>query len=225
MFSDNYLFALIRQSDFMSALVLLVLLCMSIMCWTLAIHLWLTNKRRQKQFAECIDALRQCDTVDHIMQYSVQFHATAPGFILSRAVHVLRSLAHHDAAGKLFVKKDDVFAVSDVLEQSLHDAMLKEERFLPIFSVCATVAPLIGLFGTVWGLIHSFVRISQQQSADIVTVAPGIAEALIATLAGLVVAIPALLMYSYMTGKTRFAENQMIAVIDRINWIISRSAH
>ncbi len=168
--------------------------------------------------------MRQCDTVDHIMQYSVQFHATAPGFIIARGVHALRSVAQHDATGKLIVCKKDVVAVADILEQALHEAMLQEEQYLPVFSVSATVAPLIGLFGTVWGLIHSFMRISQQQSADIVTVAPGIAEALVATLTGLIVAIPALFMYSYITSKVRFAENQMISLIDRMNWVINRSA-
>lgn len=225
MFSGNYLFALIRQSDAMSIFVLLSLFGMSLLCWTLFFHKWLVMRKRQKQFRDSIEAMRQCDTIDQMMQFAVQFHTTAPGLIMARGVHALRSVVTHDAHGKTLVREQDVALVSEVLEQALHDMMLQEEQFLPVFSVSATVAPLIGLFGTVWGLIHSFVRISQMQSADIVTVAPGIAEALIATLAGLIVAIPALFMYSYLTNRVRYSENQMISLIDRMNWIINRSAH
>ena len=72
-----------------------------------------------------------------------------------------------------------------------------------MLSVSAAVSPLLGLFGTVWGLVHAFVRIGELQTADIATVAPGIAEALITTLAGLMVAIPALVMYHYVANKIR----------------------
>ena len=76
--------------------------------------------------------------------------------------------------------------------------ILHDEAYVPILSSCAAVAPLLGLFGTVWGLIHAFLQISQTQVADLATVAPGISEALITTLAGLMVAIPALIMYNYL---------------------------
>ena len=58
-------------------------------------------------------------------------------------------------------------------------------------------------FGTVWGLIHAFMGIAQQKSADISAVAPGIAEALITTLGGLIIAIPALVMFNYLTSEVR----------------------
>ena len=76
--------------------------------------------------------------------------------------------------------------------------VVHEESYLPFLSTSAAVAPLLGLFGTVWGLIHAFMRISEKQVADITTVAPGIAEALVTTLAGLFVAIPALIMFNYL---------------------------
>lgn len=225
MFSGNYLFALIRQSDLMSLVVLLALCGMSILCWTLFLHKLFSLRKRQKQLHEAIDTMRQCDAIEQFLQYAVQFHTTAAGIVMGRAAHALRAVITHDMQGKICINSHNVKLVAEVLEQALHDMMLAEEEYIPLFSVSATVAPLIGLFGTVWGLIHSFVRISQMQSADIVTVAPGIAEALIATLAGLVVAIPALFMYSYITSKVRYSENQMIALIDRINWIVSRSVH
>jgi biopolymer transport protein TolQ len=87
----------------------------------------------------------------------------------------------------------------------------------------AGVSPLLGLFGTVWGLIHAFVRISEKQSADIATVAPGIAEALITTLAGLMIAIPSLMMFSYLTTQLKSIEHRLIGVADRFSLILQKS--
>ena len=72
--------------------------------------------------------------------------------------------------------------VSNNMDRILDDMIGNEESYLPVLSTSAAISPLLGLFGTVWGLIHSFISISQRGSADIVTVAPGIAEALITTL-------------------------------------------
>ena len=80
----------------------------------------------------------------------------------------------------------------------------------------AAVGPLLGLLGTVWGLVHSFIDISQKQSADIVTVAPGIAEALITTIAGLLVAIPAVMLFYYVLSKVKAIESQLYMIADRV---------
>jgi len=74
----------------------------------------------------------------------------------------------------------------------------------------------LGLLGTVWGLIHAFMNISQQQSADIATVAPGIAEALITTLVGLIVAIPALALYHYLLGQVQVVQMRVQSLSDDI---------
>jgi len=80
----------------------------------------------------------------------------------------------------------------------------------------------LGLFGTVWGLVHAFIRISEKQSADITTVAPGIAEALITTLAGLLVAIPALVMYHYLMSEIRTIERQLFILADKFSFIVQK---
>ena len=98
--------------------------------------------------------------------------------------------------------------------------MHQEELFLPVLSTSAVVSPLLGLFGTVWGLVHAFMGIAQQRSADIAAVAPGIAEALITTLGGLIVAIPALIMFNYVQTRQRMFEFQLVSLADRFSAII-----
>lgn len=77
---------------------------------------------------------------------------------------------------------------------------------LSFLATCGNTAPFIGLFGTVWGIMSSFHQIGLQGSASLATVAPGIAEALIATAAGLAAAIPAVIAYNYFLGRARRLE-------------------
>src|SRR6185436_18291996 len=95
--------------------------------------------------------------------------------------------------------------------QIIDDMMYQEESYLTLISTSGGVATLLGLFGTIWGLIHSFVRISELKSADVLTVAPGIAEALITTLVGLMVAIPAIVMFNFLSTQNREIEQRLVA--------------
>jgi len=101
--------------------------------------------------------------------------------------------------------------------------MYQEEAYTPVLSISASVATLLGLYGTVWGLIHAFVRISEKQSADIVAVAPGISEALITTIAGLVVAIPALVFSQYIVVRMKTMEYSLMTLTDKVTMLVRLS--
>ncbi len=79
----------------------------------------------------------------------------------------------------------------------------KAERLLPFLATCSSAGPFLGLLGTVWGIISAFQRIGIWGSANIAVVAPGIAEALVATAVGLFVAIPALIAYNFLSNWLR----------------------
>jgi biopolymer transport protein TolQ len=78
-----------------------------------------------------------------------------------------------------------------------------------LLAIVSSVAPFLGLLGTVWGIMNSFYEIGTQGSASLPVVAPGIAEALVVTLAGLLVAIPALFFYNYFTHRIERIENDV----------------
>ncbi|HOK40631.1 MAG TPA: MotA/TolQ/ExbB proton channel family protein [bacterium] len=98
-----------------------------------------------------------------------------------------------------------------VVEEELSEEMPILERHLGILGIIANISPLLGLLGTVTGIIKSFTVISQQSLGDPSKLAAGIAEALITTAAGLIVAIPALAMYNYFLTK-----------IDSLSWGIEK---
>lgn len=101
------------------------------------------------------------------------------------------------------------------VERALRRASMNEvtglETMVPFLATTGSTAPFVGLFGTVWGIMNSFIEIGGQRSASLDVVAPGIAEALIATAIGLVAAIPAVMAYNYFVRRIQVLENEMSA--------------
>jgi biopolymer transport protein TolQ len=85
----------------------------------------------------------------------------------------------------------------------------KLEHYVSFLATTASIAPFIGLFGTVWGIMGAFERIGQTGSTNLGSVAPGISEALIATAFGLAAAIPAVIFYNSLTQRTKLFASDM----------------
>jgi biopolymer transport protein TolQ len=100
-------------------------------------------------------------------------------------------------------------AVDRALLRATTVEMTKLERRLPFLATTASITPFIGLFGTVWGIMNSFQRIGAQGSSSLAAVGPGIAEALVATAAGLFAAIPAVYFYNYFTNRVKHFSGDM----------------
>ena len=113
-------------------------------------------------------------------------------------------------------------ADAENVERSLKRASTNEmtslENHLPFLATTGSVGPFIGLFGTVWGIMDSFLSIAAEHGATTSSVAPGIAEALIATAIGLLAAIPAVMAYNYFVRRIRVIESETEAfAIDYLN--------
>ncbi len=99
--------------------------------------------------------------------------------------------------------------VKRALRRAINVEVTKLTQLVPFLATTGNTAPFIGLFGTVWGIMNSFHGIGQKGSASLAVVAPGISEALIATAAGLAVAIPSVIAYNYFTQKIRVIESEL----------------
>ena len=92
------------------------------------------------------------------------------------------------------------------IDRSMDVAINKEaedlQRGLPILATIGSTAPFVGLFGTVWGIMHAFIQIAAEQNTNLAVVAPGIAEALLATGLGLLAAIPAVIFYNKLSSDS-----------------------
>lgn len=214
LFTGNALWALVKQSDTMSLIVLLLLFGMSIVCWAVALYKFMQFRQRNYELKEAVKRLHSVHSVEQLLVVGQALVHTTPGLIITRALARAKTLLGEHVGLKKGLSSADYQMVHAELDGVIADTLVQEEKWMPILKVSAEVAPLLGLFGTIWGLIHSFVRISEEQSADIVTVAPGIAEALITTLVGLMVAIPALVLYHALNRRLAEIEHRLIAVAD-----------
>ena len=102
-----------------------------------------------------------------------------------------------------FISARDIKGISLALNKAINSEITRLSRRLDFLATTGSTTPFIGLFGTVWGIMTSFSAIGLQGSASIGGVAPGIAEALIATAGGLIAAIPAVIFYNYLNDKIR----------------------
>lgn len=120
-------------------------------------------------------------------------------------------------------------ALLDGVERSLHVAIAEQEvrleKGLPFLATVGSVSPYIGLFGTVWGIMNSFLGLSQVQQATLSTVAPGIAEALIATAIGLFAAIPAVMAYNRFAARSQTLIARYYAFANELQGRLQRSLH
>ena len=172
----NSVWQLIVQSDYLSKGVLVILFGMSILCWTVFICKLILIRLRQRDLETALTQIQEIRTTDDLVTLATNLRGTVPGHLLAHTIVILNSL--------LELKPTQAADILQYhIDQTVDRLIANEESYLPILSTSAGVSPLLGLFGTVWGLIHAFIRISEKQSADITVVAPGIAEALITTLA------------------------------------------
>ena len=226
LFVGNSLWHLIMQSDAICKAVLLILLALSIISWALFFYKLIILRQKKNELLNTFEQLEKVHTLEDLLSLAQRLNNSAGGFFINRQLIFLRSLLETSKKqGRIGLNGEERELLREHAYQTIEEIIASAEKSLPFLSATAAVSPLLGLFGTVWGLIHSFVSISQKQSADIATVAPGIAEALITTLAGLMVAIPALVMFVYLTTKVKAIEQRGISLSERLVAISYRLIH
>jgi biopolymer transport protein TolQ len=103
----------------------------------------------------------------------------------------------------------DIDNIARALRRAQASETTSLEAMVPFLATTGSTAPFVGLFGTVWGIMNSFINIGAQKNASLDVVAPGIAEALIATAIGLVAAIPAVMAYNYFLRRINVLNSEM----------------
>ncbi len=123
----------------------------------------------------------------------------------------------------------DADAILEGARRAMRVAMLREEerleQNLSFLASVGSTSPYIGLFGTVWGIMHSFRGLASSSQATLATVAPGISEALVATAMGLFAAIPAVLAYNRYTARVDVFVNRYDTFMDEFSGLLYRQAY
>ena len=198
-------------------LVLVVLLMMSLICWFIIGAKLFRLGRATRQSNRFLDIFwesgrGQAWTADRLESIYSQLSMvkTSP---LAKVFHA----GYVELARVLGSAGNRGAGVSDLtnVERALRRASINEvtvlETMVPFLATTGSTAPFVGLFGTVWGIMNSFIEIGGKKSASLDVVAPGIAEALIATAIGLVAAIAAVMAYNYFLRRIHVLQTEMDA--------------
>ncbi len=192
--------------------VLAVLAILSLISWAIMFRKWrqfraidresevfMQNFERASSFGAAVDAVRDVADVPHAR-------------LIRRASDFLREVTPALAATPGRVAKfsgSQVEALRLLLDAETNAAQERLSRYVPSLGTIGSVSPLIGLLGTVLGVIEAFIGIASQGSGNIGAVAPGVAEALIATAASLAVAIPAVFAYNNFASKLNRVDSEL----------------
>ena len=202
---------LLLGSGWMVRLVLLVLLATSIGCWGIALAKGREMRRARRQSARFIDVFWEAKNLGTIQAASGEMKASPVAQVFRAGYQELQRLTR----AKRGAAEDDEseFGGIETVQRAMQRARTQEvtrlERGLTFLATTASTAPFIGLFGTVWGIMTAFMGLSTTTSSSIQAVAPGIAEALIATAVGLAAAIPAVVMYNRFARQVRVLTAEM----------------
>lgn len=220
--SDLSLLTLLLNASLPVQFVMLLLLGISILSWT-----YIFSKRA---------ALRRAN--EQTRRFEDDFWAGGDLSVLQQAITSRR--AEHGALARIFdagmtefVKARRSGVAGELMldgpRRAMRSAYQREldslESNLSFLASAGSVSPYIGLLGTVWGIMHAFIGLSTMQQATLAAVAPGIAEALIATAIGLFAAIPAVVAYNRYTNEIDRLSMRFDSFVDEFLNILQRQVH
>ena len=201
-------------------LVLIILVLMSIISWSIIFSKTMLLRSASKKSERFLNLYRASGNFGNL--YSSTRHIGGPTAELFRAgyseIIKMRKVSNsNNKTDQAKSSSDEILAelgVVDLVERELKRSMSNEvaklEKSLTFLATTGSTAPFIGLFGTVWGIMTSFIGLAGGEGVPTLqVVAPGIAEALIATAIGLAAAIPAAVAYNYFVSKVRRIDIEM----------------
>jgi biopolymer transport protein TolQ len=198
------------QSGWMGKFVLGVLLLFSLLSWGVMIAKWLQFGRAERQSQRFLDVFRKSRRFSEVAAVTARLAASPlVGIFQTGHAEIDAQVKQGGGDGEARYRIRSMGALERSLHRAVHVELQGYRRWTPLLATTAAAAPFIGLFGTVWGIMVAFHDIGLTGSTSLTVVAPGIAEALVNTAAGLAAAIPALVGYNYFAARLRRLREKM----------------
>lgn len=193
---------LIINSVFATKVVLALLLVLSLYSWGIMLAKWLELRRMTRDSQAFLRQFARATRLEQAVTMAREAPPSPFNRIFARAVNFLQDTAVRDASGTPQpIRDSQVEAMRLLLDAEVTAERDALGRFIPSLAVIGSASPLIGLLGTVLGVIDAFLGVAIKGSGNLGAVAPGVAEALIATAAALAVAIPATFAYNIFAAR------------------------
>ncbi len=194
--------------------VMICLLVFSVVSWSIIILKQMMFRRARRDTEDFLDHFWESKNLNEAFDAADEFDSSPEAAVFTSGLQEMRKIGR--ARGKKYPGEATLemqLAGLDNLKRTMRKSQSQElahlGKWLPFLATTGSATPFIGLFGTVWGIMTSFHDIGMRGSASLSVVAPGISEALIATAAGLAVAIPAVIFYNYYSNKLANVEDEM----------------
>lgn len=191
------LLEMIHNSGPVAFAVLVILLVASIFSWTIMLSKWSRFRKAQTQGLRFLRAFRKSSRLSEVAVIAEQFK---PSPLVAVFIEIHDEYQRQNGGRGL---PRNPVALERAAQTASSEALTTMESRMTWLATIAAIAPFIGLFGTVMGIIDAFHGLGTAGAATLRAVAPGISEALITTAAGLVVAIPAVIGYNQLTARLR----------------------
>ncbi|HHF42627.1 MAG: protein TolQ [Candidatus Aminicenantes bacterium] len=192
---------LIIEASIVVQFVLLVLLFFSVFSWAIILFKRKSLKTADLQSKKFLDAFRRSRNLSDVTEAARKYKASP---LASLFLAGFKELAHYTRGNPSHqLEPAHLERINRALIKASNEEVSRLEKMMNFLATTGSVTPFIGLFGTVWGIMDAFHEIGLLKSASLTTVAPGIAEALIATALGLFAAIPAVIAYNYFLHRIK----------------------
>jgi biopolymer transport protein TolQ len=199
--------SLVEQASTVVKGVMALLVLMSVFSWYIIAYKYLYIRRAHRESRRFLDSFWRSKDIDQIYSHAQALRRSPVSSLFLAGYTELAKLASDHDHGR--DRDADLESVERALRRAQTIEITRLESMTPFLATTGSAAPFIGLFGTVWGIMNSFREIGALKTATIQAVAPGIAEALIATAIGLVAAIPAVMAYNYFVRRIRVSTSHM----------------
>ena len=194
--------------------VMIALLFFSVASWSIIIMKLLIFKRSRTNSDDFLNRFWESKTLSEAYDSARNYPFSPEAAVFVSGFHELKKIsAAREGQNREGETLEMQLATLDNVNRAMRKAQAMEvnrlARWLPFLATTGSATPFIGLFGTVWGIMTSFHDIGLRGSASLAVVAPGISEALVATAAGLAVAIPAVIFYNFYANKVAYFESDI----------------
>jgi biopolymer transport protein TolQ len=219
------LYGMISDMDPFAKIVMIVLLIMSLISWAITFHKLALFRKVSAETSRFLTLFRKRPSIPEVYVACVKFRRTPLSPMLEEGFKELDQVLKVDgnpravkrpmrpqdrpAADDADQDKDRWEVIRMTLERVGQEEINRLEKSVVFLATTGNVSPFFGLLGTVWGIMHSFASIGVRGSASLAVVAPGIAEALVATIMGLAVAIPAVMAYNFFNARLKLIASQV----------------
>ena len=201
-------------------IILAVLAVFSLLSWALIVWKFLQFRRLWTQAGRFLDRIESAERLEEAYRSVLSLPESPFTRVFRRGVNFfseLRPGALREGVQAAGLSPAQLEVLRLVLEKEEGEERDELSHGLHWLAIIATVSPLLGLLGTVLGVMNSFIGVAQAGSANISAVAPGVAEALITTVAGLVVAIPAAMAYNYFASPAAALHERAGGLLQRVH--------